>query len=130
MDKVIGKLSPNDLTKLFHALELEDDEIDQAKGDDQRADVEAKAVSVLTYWRKTYYEKATLRAILDALKEAGNIDHMQKLEQIWRGLGKLILMRVSSSLVLFFLLKPYLIFKCYWKSKIISIEEYMPPYIF
>ena len=98
---MIGKLSPNDLTKLFHALELEEDEIDRAK-DVQRADVEAKAVRVLTYWKKTHPEKATLRAILDALKEAENIDHMQELEQKWRGVGKLILMRVSSSLFFFF----------------------------
>ena len=85
IDKVIGKLSPNDLTKLFHALELEDDEIDQAKGDANRADVEAKAIRVLTYWKKTYHDKATLRAILDALKEVENNDHMQQLDQKWVG---------------------------------------------
>ena len=84
IDKVIKKLTLNDLTRLFHALELEENEIDQAKGDAQRADVENKAKRVLTHWKKTYPQKATLGTILAALKEA-NINHMQMLEQKWKG---------------------------------------------
>ena len=82
---MIRKLTPNDLTRLFHALELEENEIDQAKGDAQRADMENKAKRVLTHWKKTYPQKATLGTILAALKEANNINHMQMLDQKWRG---------------------------------------------
>ena len=80
---MIGKLTPNDLTRLYHGLEIEDEDIDKAKGSN-RADVEEKARRVLTFVKKAYPVKYTLENILAGLEEAKKIDHMQQLDKKWK----------------------------------------------
>lgn len=83
INEVIGKLPPNDLIRLYHGLEIEDDDIDIAKGSN-RADVEEKARRVFSMVKREHPEKYTLEKILAGLEKAKNIDHMEKLDAKWK----------------------------------------------
>ena len=85
INNVIGKLTPNDLTQLYHALDLEDEDIERAKGDLSKTTAEVKAQNVLSFWKSRSTQKGTLGDILQALEQIKNIDHKEKLEKIWKG---------------------------------------------
>ncbi|XP_072043319.1 uncharacterized protein [Amphiura filiformis] len=80
-NKVIYRMRPDDLKRLYTELGLSQPEIEHCSSTSR--DSRSKAMDVLQYWREINGCNATRRAILKALEECGNRNSREYLEDLW-----------------------------------------------
>ena len=90
---VIRLLGTDDFHELFHALDINDSDIEKEKKNADSAHPGQQARAVFNFWIKTKGKEATRQAILGALERCGNIEDKEILEDIWDGNGKKVMIK-------------------------------------
>ena len=70
--------------RLFRQLKLKVADIDRAENSIQSIDFVEKIIAVLGEWRRKKGKDATVKAIIDAIRKAGDNDIAYELEELYR----------------------------------------------
>ena len=84
---MIQLLGPDDLKKLFQALDIDYRDVEKAEKNADTTDTDTRAWHVLRLWQKRLGKGAKRSCILDALEKCNNIDALEQLEATWNQQG-------------------------------------------
>ena len=88
---VIQLLGPDDLKKLFYALDIKQRDIQVADRSSMSPEEDLWAIQVFQKWKENTGGKATRKLILDALRRCNNIEAEEELSDKWKERGKIII---------------------------------------